>query len=123
MTRGWLWVLAPVAALAVIVPSRAAAPKVALEMWGLEAGDRVTLDGADLPVKGGATRIFLGDPTAANAPVLAEIAPGRHELAVLRDGCAPRTFSVDLQGQTKRSIVFEKADPAKCSIPTLPARR
>lgn len=104
--------------------SQAAPTKVPLEIWGLEAGDEVTIDGTAVNVRsGGAPRPFVGDPAAANAPVLHELSPGRHELAVRRGGCAPRTFTVNLETPSKRAIVLEPEDPDRCALPLAPARR
>ena len=104
--------------------SQAAPTKVALEIWGLEAGDEVSIDGAPVNVRsGGAPRTFVGDPAAANAPVLHELSPGKHELAIRRGGCAPRGFTVNLETASKRAIVLEPEDPERCALPLAPARR
>jgi hypothetical protein len=93
-----------------------------LEIWGLEAGDEVSIDGANINVRsGGAPRLFNGDPDATNAPVLYEAAMGKHEINVRRASCAPRSFTITLGG-TKRAIVLEKSDPARCGIPFAPKR-
>lgn len=94
-----------------------------LEIWGLEAGDEATIDGVALNVRsGGAPRFFAGDPDATNAPVLHEVSPGKHELAIKRPSCAPRVFSLSLEGSTKRALVLEKIDAARCAIPFAPKR-
>lgn len=126
MRRAWRASVAACAAMAAVLAavSQAAPTKVALEIWGLEAGDEVTIDGAPVNVRsGGAPRTFAGDPDATNAPVLHELAPGKHELSVRRGGCAPRTFAVSLDTASKRAIVFEPEDPERCALPLAPARR
>jgi hypothetical protein len=100
-----------------------ASPGRPLEIWGLEAGDQATIDGASVNVRsGGAPRLFGGDPDATNAPVLHELAAGKHEIAIRRSSCAPRVFTVALEGATKRAIVLEKQDAARCAIPFAPKR-
>lgn len=113
-----------VSLLATLAPSgsRAAAPKVPLEIWGLEAGDEARIDDQPVTVRGGAPRPFLGDPAADDAPVLTEVAPGKREVTLLRQGCAPETFSVVVEGSQKKAIVVAKAQAAKCSLPEVPAR-
>ncbi len=94
-----------------------------LEIWGLDAGDQATIDGLAVNVRsGGAPRLFAGDPDATNAPVLHELAAGKHELVIRRQSCAPRVFSLALDGTTKRALVLEKQDPARCAIPFAPKR-
>jgi hypothetical protein len=109
--------------LLVTMTASAAPTKAQLEIWGVDADDEVSVDGNKQAPKGGATRIFAGDPTATNAPVLLEIGNGKHEIVVRRGECAPRTFVVSVEGSTKRAIVFEKEDAERCAIPLLPARR
>lgn len=93
-----------------------------VEIWGLDAGDELTIDGANINVRsGGAPRIFSGDPDATNAPVLHEIAIGKHDLVVRRSSCVPRAFTVTLGG-LKRAVVLEKLDAARCTIPFAPKR-
>ena len=102
----------------------AAPPRVPIEIWGAAAGDEITIDGAAVNVRaGGAPRVFTGDPDATNAPVLHEVAAGKHEIVVKRAGCAARTFALTIEGTTKRSIVLEPMDPARCAIPFAPPRR
>jgi hypothetical protein len=97
---------------------------VPLEVWGLEAGDEVTIDGVAVTVRsGGAPRSFVGDPDATNAPVLHEVSAGKHEIAVRRAGCAPRTVTVLVESASKRAIVLEPEDPDRCALPLAPARR
>lgn len=102
--------------------SRAAPPKVPLEIWGLEAGDEARIDDQPVTVRGGPPRPFLGDPAADDAPVLTEVAPGKREITLLRQGCAPETFTVVVEGSQKKAIVVTKAQAAKCSLPEVPAR-
>ena len=107
-----------------VAASRAASPSVPLELWGLEAGDEVTVDGEPVTVRsGGASRAFVGDPEATNAPALKELSPGQHVVVVRRGACAPRTFAVVLEGVTRRAIVFEPEDPERCALPSPPPRR
>ncbi|MGZ3422578.1 MAG: hypothetical protein ACXWUG_17670 [Polyangiales bacterium] len=113
----------PALLVALTAVASAAPSKVQLEIWGVEATDEVSIDGAAQTPKGGGGRIFLGDPTATNAPVLVEVTSGKHEITVRRGECAPRSFVVSVEGSTKRAIVFEKEDPERCAIPLLPARR
>ena len=104
--------------------AHAAQSKVVLEIWGLEAGDALSLDGAALNVRsGGAARVFVGDPEATNAPVLHEVATGKREIVVQRAGCAPRAFAVSIESPSKRAIVLEREDPERCALPFAPARR
>jgi hypothetical protein len=110
-------------ALLVALTASAAPSKVQLEIWGVEATDEVSVDGAAQTPKGGGPRLFAGDPTATNAPVFLEVGNGKHEIVVRRAECAPRTFVVSVEGSTKRAIVMEKEDEARCAIPLLPARR
>ncbi len=107
--------------------ARGAAPpdarKVPLEMWGLETSDEVDIDGVRAAVRaGGGPRVFAGDPAAANAPVLQELSPGRHDITIRRPGCAPRELGIVVEGSTKRAIVFEPTDET-CAIPDAPPRR
>ena len=100
-------------------------PSRPLEIWGLEPGDEVAIDGASVSVRsGGAPRIFSGDPDATNAPVVHELAMGKHELAIRGSRCAPRVFSIALatDPRTKRAIVLERIDAAHCAIPFAPRR-
>lgn len=107
-----------------VAAANAAPPKVPVEIWGLEAGDEVTIDGVAVNVRsGGAPRVFAGDPDATNAPVLHELPGGRHEVTVRRGACAPRTFTLTLESGSKRAIVFEPEDPDRCALPLAPARR
>jgi hypothetical protein len=107
-----------------IAIASAAPTRVPLEIWGAAAGDEITIDGVAVNVRGGgAPRLFTGDPDAANAPVLHEVNAGKHEIAVKRQGCATRTFTIAIEGTTKRSIVLEPLDAARCAIPFAPARR
>lgn len=112
---------------AVVAPfalASAATPRVPLEIWGASAGDEITIDGAAVNVRsGGAPRLFVGDPDATNAPVLHEVTPGKHEIVVTQKGCAPRSFSISVEGSTKRAIVLEPLDAARCAIPFAPPRR
>jgi hypothetical protein len=102
----------------------AAPNRVPLEVWGASAGDEITIDGAKVNVRtGGAARVFTGDPDATNAPVLHEVSTGRHEVVVKRQGCAPRAFTISIEGAAKRSIVLEAIDAARCAIPFAPPRR
>lgn len=102
-------------------PNAAAKPQ--LEIWGLGPDDQLEIDGAVVTVKGGTTaRTFTGDPSAANAPVLRELAAGKHEVVVKRSGCAPRTQTIDVQGSLKRTLVFAAASGAHCAIPAPPPR-
>ncbi len=104
-------------------PTAPPAPKPPLEIWGLGPDDQVEIDGASVTVKGGSTpRLFTGDPAAVNAPVLRELSPGKHEVTVRRVGCASRTFTVDMQGSHKRTVVFAPASIAHCGIPAPPPR-
>lgn len=103
--------------------ARAAAPKVPLEIWGLEAGDEARVDDQPVTVRGGAPRPFLGDPSADDAPVLTEVAPGKREITLLRQGCAPETFSVVVEGSQKKAIVVAKTLVARCSLPEVPPRQ
>lgn len=113
-----------VVACGLIAISNAGPPKVPLEVWGLEAGDELTIDGAAVNVRGGgAARTFTGDPDATNAPALEEVTVGRHELTVRRSGCAPRTFTVVVETSSKRAVVIDPQPPERCSIPFAPARR
>jgi len=105
------------------VTASAAPAKVPLEIWGLEAADEVAIDGVAHAPKSGGTRVFAGDPTATNAPVIVELGNGKHEIVLRRSECAPRTFTVSLEGGTKRAIVLEKETVERCAIPLLPARR
>lgn len=112
------------AVVAFATASQAAPTKVPLEIWGLESGDEVTLDGAPVNVRsGGAPRVFAGDPDATNAPLLHEVALGKHEITVRRASCAPRTFTVTIETTSKRAIVLEPQDPERCALPLAPARR
>ena len=120
------WPIAVIAALAAALGalSHAAPSKVPLELWGLDAGDEVTIDGVSVNVRaGGAPRAFVGDPDATNAPVLHEVTVGKHEIVVRRAGCAPRGFSVSIESASKRAIVLEPVDAERCALPTAPARR
>ncbi len=102
----------------------AAPTRVPLEIWGATAGDEITIDGAAVNVRAsGAPRVFGGDPDATNAPVLHEVGTGKHEIAVKRQNCATRTFTITIEGSTKRSIVLEPLDAARCAIPFAPPRR
>lgn len=102
----------------------AAPPRTPLEIWGVAAGDELTLDGAPVNVRtGGAPRVFTGDPDATNAPVLREVSPGKHELVLKRQGCAPRTFSITVEGSTKRAVVLDPSTTSRCAIPFAPPRR
>lgn len=113
-----------VALTAPIAASFAATPgKGTIEMWGLDAGDAVTIDGANVTVKSGGPRVFAGEPEAIDAPVLAEVAAGKHEVVVRRGSCAPRAFSVVAEPNGRRVIVLEKEDPQRCAIPFAPPRR
>jgi hypothetical protein len=103
--------------------ANAAPSKVQLEIWGVESTDEVSIDGAAQTPKGGGGRVFSGDPNATNAPVLVEVTSGKHEIVVRRGECAPRTFVVNVEGSSKRAIVFEREDAERCAIPLLPARR
>jgi hypothetical protein len=104
-------------------PSTSSPPRPPLEIWGLGPDDQLEIDGASVPVKGGSTpRVFSGDPSAANAPILRELTLGKHEVVVRRPGCATRTFAVEMAGAHKRTIVFAPASPAHCGIPAPPAR-
>ncbi len=96
--------------------------KSTIELWGVEPGDAVTIDGAPVTVKSGA-RVFAGEPEAIDAPVLTEIMPGKHEIVVRRGACAPRAFSIVAEPNGRRVIVLEKEDPARCAIPFAPPRR
>jgi hypothetical protein len=116
--------LAVAATATVVTASHAAPTKVPLEMWGLEANDEVSIDGASVNVRsGGAARTFAGDPDATNAPVLHELTPGRHEITVRRGGCAPRDFTVTLESGSKRAVIFEAEDLERCALPLAPPRR
>lgn len=102
----------------------AAPNRVPLEIWGAAAGDEITIDGVAVNVRtGGAARLFTGDPDATNAPVLHEVTSGRHEVVVKRQGCAPRAFTVTIEGAAKRAVVLEPIDAARCAIPFAPPRR
>jgi hypothetical protein len=102
----------------------AAPTRVSLEIWGASSGDAITIDGAAVNVRaGGAPRVFAGDPDATNAPVLHEVAIGKHDIVVKRKGCADRVFTIHVEGTTKRSIVLESVDPARCAVPFAPPRR
>lgn len=103
--------------------ARAALPKVPLEIWGLEAGDEARVDDQPMTVRGGAPRPFLGDPAADDAPVLTEVAPGKREITLLRQGCAPETFSVVVEGSQKKAIVVAKTLPLRCALPEVPPRQ
>lgn len=103
--------------------ARAAAPKVPLEIWGLEAGDEARVDDQPMTVRGGAPRPFLGDPSADDAPVLTEVSPGKREITLLRQGCAPETFSVVVEGSQKKAIVVAKTLPLRCALPEVPPRQ
>jgi len=104
--------------------SSAAQTKVPIEIWGVESGDEVSIDGAPVTVRsGGSPRVFAGDPDATNAPVLHEVSVGKHEITVRRASCAPRTFVVSLESGSKRAIVLEPEDPERCALPFAPARR
>lgn len=109
--------------LLVAMTASAAPSKAQLEIWGVDATDELSIDGAKQSPKGGGARVFTGDPTATNAPVLLEVGNGKHEIVVRRAECAPRTFVVSVEGSTKRAIVFEKEDAERCAIPLLPPRR
>lgn len=96
-----------------------------IEIWGLEASDEVAIDGAPVNVRsGGAARIFSGDPDATNAPVLHEAPLGKHEIIIRGSRCAPRAFSIVLapETRTKRAIVLERTDAARCAVPFAPKR-
>ncbi len=98
--------------------------RVPLEIWGVAAGDELTIDGAAVNVHtGGAARVFTGDPDATNAPVLHEVSAGKHEIVVKRQGCASRSFTIAIEGTTKRTLVLEPLDAARCAVPFAPPRR
>lgn len=100
----------------------AASPSAPVEIWGVGSADRIEIDGVPAPAKAAAGRTFAGDPMAMNAPILRELAEGRHEIVVERDGCEPRRFAIDVQGTLKRSIVLTEPDPERCAVPVAPPR-
>lgn len=112
------------AALGTLGAGRAdpAGSRAAVEIWGVSSADRVEIDGAALTPKGAAGRAFAGDPMAMNAPILRELAEGKHEVVIERDGCEPRRFTIDVQGSLKRSIVLTEPNLERCSIPLAPPR-
>ncbi|MBI2391613.1 MAG: hypothetical protein HYV09_18640 [Deltaproteobacteria bacterium] len=111
-------------ACGVLAASQAAPAKVPLEIWGLEAGDELTIDGVAVNVRGGgAARAFTGDPDATSAPAMEEVSVGRHELAVRRAGCVARTFAVTVETASKRAVVIEPPAKERCTIPFAPPRR
>jgi len=113
-----------IVALSLFAPASAAPTRVSFEIWGVGGDDTITIDGAAVNVRaGGAPRVFQGDPDATNAPVLHELAPGKHEIVLKHVGCAPRTFTVSLEGSTKRALVLEPMDAARCAVPFAPPRR
>lgn len=110
------------ASLVALLSIAGAAPgRAIVEIWGVEPGDEVAIDGAPVTVKGGA-RAFSGDPTATSAPVVQEIAAGRHEIVVRMPGCASRTFAVDLS-RGKRVVILERGERTRCAIPLAPPAR
>jgi protein involved in polysaccharide export with SLBB domain len=107
-----------------VTHSRAATGKAQLEIWGVAPGDSVSIDGVEhAPKGGGAPRTFTGDDAATNAPIAVELATGKHEISVRRGECAPRSFTVDVEGAAKHAVVLEKEDESRCAIPLLPPRR
>jgi hypothetical protein len=118
---------APIFALAVfggllaLHRASAAPTRAPLELWGVNAGDVVEIDGAATPIKSsGPPRAFTGDPLPGNAPFTQEVAPGKHAITVTRQGCAPLSFTVETQGAYKRSVVISLG--AHCGLPAPPPR-
>ena len=128
MTRGRLRVIAPLVAAAIGVgaalhlAASAAPARCTLEVFGVGAGDALEIDGKSVPVKTAVAHAFSGQPLPGDAPAIAEIAPGAHEVTLHRDGCAPRTFAVDAQGAYQRTIVVAPAVSAHCVVPSMPPR-
>lgn len=113
-----------VGALAAFAATRAdaAGSGTAVEIWGVSSADRVEIDGAAVTPKGAASRAFAGDPMAMNAPILRELAEGKHEVVIEREGCEPRRFTIDVRGSLKRSIVLTEPNAERCAIPLAPPR-
>jgi len=129
MTRSWLVVSVSVSvsglvlASATLLASAANAPRPTLEVWGAMPGDVVDIDGSATTIKAGVVpRPFEGEPLPGNAAVTHEVAPGKHTVVVRREGCAPRTFEVEVQGSYKRSIVLAPSQAAHCGLPPPPPR-
>jgi hypothetical protein len=116
--------LGALAALGALGGARAdaAGSRAAVEIWGVSSADRVEIDGAAVTPKGAPGRAFAGDPMAMNAPILRELAEGKHEVVIEREGCEPQRFTIDVQGSLKRSIVLAEPNLERCAIPLAPPR-
>ncbi len=109
--------------LAYALHAIAAAPRPPLEIWGVVGGDDVTLDGAVASPKPNSTsRPFLGDPLVGGAPVTRELPAGAHSITVRLAGCSERSFRIELQGTSKRSIVMLPPVASHCQLPPPPPR-
>lgn len=109
--------------LAFFVARAANAPRPALEIWGALPGDVIEIDGVATTIKAGTTpRPFEGEPLPGNAALTQEVSAGRHAVVVHREGCAVRTFSVEVLGTYKRSIVLTPTQATHCGLPAPPPR-
>lgn len=112
-----------IAAIAVTTIALGAVVRPPLEIWGVGAGDEVTLDGVSAsPKSTAAPRPFLGDPLVGNAPVTRELPAGAHSVTVRLAGCAERTFPVELRAASKRSIVMLPPVASHCQLPPPPPK-
>lgn len=107
---------------ALVLGAGAGASRSTLEIFGVGAGDAIEVDAHPIVVKTGVSKAYAGQPLPGDAPAITELAPGPHEVTLHRDGCATRTFSVEVQGAYHRTIVVAPKVTARCAIPKMPPR-
>jgi len=93
-----------------------------LEIFGVGAGDAIEIDGQAVAIKSAVSHPFSGQPLPGDAPAITLLSAGTHDVTLHLAGCAPRTFSVDVQGAYHHTIVVAPAVTARCSVPSMPPR-